>query len=548
MTDVKLEHFRRAIVDVREHGDNDTLPFDIDTRFIADAEEDIAKLAFRFSQEVEKGTKKGARNAIDALPIFAERLLVPTGASGFRITTKIHPFWNIYFNGLGIAIAERLEPKRSDRAHSYRFASHGVSLFDRDRSWRAFRVATVDDCQVVPDTAVVVQTDISNFYEHISHHRLENSIDDLFAEASTVPTQIDRFLSKFASGRSFGLPVGGQCSRMLAELLLTSIDQSLSDARIIWRRYVDDFVLIAANQAEAYRALSILSHALADYGLALNRTKTMLLTARHYIDYVRTQLGEPDDEANKLFQIDLRFDPYSDTPETDYVELKALVESLDIRTLLEGELHKGQPDTFLVTQIGRTLRLHSPEETLRLCETLLAPSNLHSFRASWSTIMRGISSVCADDQFSSIFDSLDKLLDDIPNHSPHLLLAEASCLHYLRSIRFRRTDDRAKYVFHVYSTSLCETVRRACLDCWRLWKDRRSFTRERNRWNALKTEEQRMLWYAAGEFGDEGDKFRQQVKQSLVNAWRLGIERANAPTFATVYCEWVANGPKTTSG
>jgi hypothetical protein len=61
-------------------------------------------------------------------------------------------------------------------------------------------------------------------------------------------------------------------------------------------------------------------------------------------------------------------------------------------------------------------------------------------------------------------------------------------------------------------------------------------------------EEQRMLWYAAGEFGDEGNRFRQQVKQSLVNAWRLGIERANVPTFASLYCEWVVNGPKTTSG
>jgi hypothetical protein len=59
-------------------------------------------------------------------------------------------------------------------------------------------------------------------------------------------------------------------------------------------------------------------------------------------------------------------------------------------------------------------------------------------------------------------------------------------------------------------------------------------------------EEQRMLWYAAGEFGDEGEKFRQQVKQSLANAWRLGIERANARTFASVYCEWAANDLKTT--
>src|SRR6202008_1932067 len=147
-----LEHFRRAIDDVREHGDNDTLPFDIDTRFIADAQEKIAKLAFGFREEVEKGTRKGARNAIDALHVFSERLLVPTGSAGFRITTKIHPFWNIYFNGLGVGIAEALEPLRSHRAHSYRFSSEGEGLFNRDASWRAFREASIGDCEAFPET------------------------------------------------------------------------------------------------------------------------------------------------------------------------------------------------------------------------------------------------------------------------------------------------------------------------------------------------------------------------------------------------------------
>ena len=159
----------------------------------------------------------------------------------FEFTTKIHPFWNIYFNGLGIAIAEALEPARSSRVHSYRFVPIGDGLFDRDASWRAFREATIGDCQEQPGSAVVVQTDISSFYEHVSHHRIENLIDDLFGETSNIAVQIDRFLSKFAAGRSFGLPVGGQCSRILAELLMTSIDSSLTVGGVIWRRYVDDF-------------------------------------------------------------------------------------------------------------------------------------------------------------------------------------------------------------------------------------------------------------------------------------------------------------------
>jgi hypothetical protein len=542
MSDITLDHFKRAAADIGAHGDNDTLPFDIDNRFIAENQDSLAELAFSYCQELEAGSEKSAQKAIDSLPIFSERLLAPTGPAGFRITTKIHPFWNIYFNGLGIAIAQAHEPIRSDRAHSYRFLAQGDDLFDRAASWRAFREASIADCDAHGDGAVVVQTDISSFYEHISHHRIENCVADLFPNGSTVPTQVDRFLNRFASGRSFGLPVGGQCSRILAELLLSSIDRRLSDAKVVWRRYVDDFVLITSSQADAYRALSILSHALADYGLTLNRTKTMLLTSKHYIDYVRTQLGGSGDEASKLVEIDLHFDPYSDTAESDYGELKEVVESLNIRALLELELRKGQPDTFLVAQIGRTLKLHDPEIALQLCGTLLARTNLHAFRASWSTIMRGIASVRSNDDFSDIFDGLDQLLDDVPDHSPHLLLAEASCLHYLRTLRFRRTQRRAEYVLGVYSSTSSETVKRACIDCWRHWKDRTSFIRERNRWDSMKAEEQRMLWLAAAEFGDEGEKFRLQVRHSLSHAWRLGIERNSKPTFASVYTSWAENG------
>ena len=51
---------------------------------------------------------------------------------------------------------------------------------------------------------------------------------------------------------------------------MSSIDSRLGDEGIVWHRYVDDFTLNADSQEAAYRALAILSHALADYGLSLN--------------------------------------------------------------------------------------------------------------------------------------------------------------------------------------------------------------------------------------------------------------------------------------
>ena len=346
MSGVTLQHFKRAAVDIGAHGDNDTLPFDIDNRFIKENHDSLAIMAYDSFCELDNLSHKAAVEVINTLQIFSERLLVPTGPAGFRITTKLHPFWNIYINGIGVAIAEKHEPARTSRAHSYRYSQHGDGLFDRTQSWRFYREATLDDDHLKDQDAVVVLTDISSFYEHIYHHRLENCIEDLFPRPSTVALQITRFLSKFAgiiygsaqapdqsgrgtvttstgsrivrnassgvisgrmmmssildqtareswalpyiipkfaAGRSFGLPVGGQCARILAEVMMSPIDRMLSDASVVWHRYVDDFTIITGSQEDAYRALAVLSHALADYGLSLNRTKTTILRAKHYL-------------------------------------------------------------------------------------------------------------------------------------------------------------------------------------------------------------------------------------------------------------------------
>lgn len=135
--------------------------------------------------------------------------------------------------------------------------------------------------------------------------------------------------------------------------------------------------------------------------------------------------------------------------------------------------------------------------------------------------MRGIAAVRAEDGNSIIFNELDSMLDRVPLHSLHLLRPEANCLHYLKTIRFRRTDTRAQYIFRVYDGTTSETVKRACIECWRHWDDRPNFIRLRNQWQKLGVQEQRMLWLAAGEFGDDGRHSRNQVRMSLSQAWNL---------------------------
>ena len=540
MKEVTLEHFIRAADDIGSHGDNDMLPFDIDNRFISENKLQLANVAFKFFSSLESGGAKHAKNMLNSLNVFTERLLSPTGVSGFRISTKIHPFWNVYLNGLAISIAEKNERNRSDSAHSYRFLNEGESIFDRNKSWRAYKEATINDPALKNPDSYIVQTDISSFYEHIYHHRVENCIADLFKTNSTVATQVDRLLSKIASGRSFGLPVGGQCSRILAELLMTSIDQLLTQSGVIWHRYVDDYTLISDSQAEAYRSLSILSNALADYGLSLNRSKTTILKSQHYENFVHAQLFSNDDSASKLKEIDLHFDPYSDNPHEDYENLIETVNQLDIQNLLSLEVHKSQPDAFLVAQISRTLKLHDPNVALSLCQTLLSPMNLNSFRGSWATIIRGVGALRSDEKYENIFYRLDLLIDEIIIKSEHLLLPEANSLHFLRVLRHQKTDIRSRFVYKmVFEKTNSSTLKRACIDCMRHWKDRPSFIQIRNQWTNLSPEVQRMFWLASFKFGDDGFHFRSQVENSISNLWKLGFEKQNCASFESLYIAWV---------
>lgn len=539
MPEVEFSHFERAAADIGAHGDNDTLPFDIDTRFLSDKQVELASLAFDFYQQLQGDSVSNSPRRLGSMTVFNERLLAPAGPAGFRVATKIQPFWNLYFNGLGVAVADAFESLRDQRAHSYRFIREGgVELFNRDRSWRAFREQTAAEASASCPGTIVVQTDISGFYEHISHHHIENFVQDVFPDNGRIAAQIVALLSKFSGGRSFGLPVGGQCSRILAELFLSQVDRRMTSSGISWHRYVDDYVLIADSHADAYKALSVLSHALADYGLTLSKTKTIFLSAKHYADYVSSQLGFDDSEAGKLREIDLHFDPYSDTAITDYESLRQTVEALEIQKLLNRELEKALPDTFLVTQIGRTLRLHEPSVAIQLATTLLSAGNLHAFRASWSTIMRGVANLRSTAEFEGIFSSIDSLIDRIPIHSSHLLQAEASLLHYLRTLRFHQTEARSSFVYRIYESARSDTVRRACLDCWRQWKHRDGFTLVRNRWNELSVECQRLLWLWSHSMGDQGDGFRRQVRHNVRQGWRLGIERQNVASYASVYEGW----------
>jgi hypothetical protein len=241
---VRFDHFERAGADIGAHGDNDTIPFDIENRFVQKSQKKLAALAFEYFQALEARGPESARKAIDALNVFSERLLVPVGPTGFRVTTKIHPFWNLYFNGLGIAIAEQLEPQRSDRVHSYQTSR--TTLSNRLRyaglspvsgpeidgvSTYVFRRSDVDslDMKAVIDTPYVSPAGRKKKTERLA---------------------LDTFLSRRQAVAALNLH-----SRQLRIVVKDGWIAPLAISALHWRFKTDDVAALAEKLRTEYRSL-----------------------------------------------------------------------------------------------------------------------------------------------------------------------------------------------------------------------------------------------------------------------------------------------------
>ncbi|MCP9222911.1 RNA-directed DNA polymerase [Erythrobacter sp. LQ02-29] len=161
-------------------------------------------------------------------------------------------------------------------------------------------------------------TDISDYYQRIYFHRIENMLADCGCDRMSA-SLIKKLIQKVRAKQSFGIPVGSNASRILAEALLTDVDKLLESKGLQATRYVDDFRILATNEKEAHSILcNIAEYLMVTEGLSLNTSKTKILeiddlrkfatkrlddafTSREMLEieeYIRIEYGEDEAEDN----------------------------------------------------------------------------------------------------------------------------------------------------------------------------------------------------------------------------------------------------------
>ena len=176
-------------------------------------------------------------------------------------------------------IAELIEKNRDPigkkRVFSYRWKPSKGHLFSSKYNFTSFRSHIQEQSQK-RNVNVIAECDIANFYDRINLHRLECILSSLESIDVTYVRTIDLLLKFWANRDSYGLPVGSNASRILAEASLIEVDKYLVSQNVKFCRFVDDFRFFAPDAATAHYWLSLLVMRLNKEGLFINSNKTQL--------------------------------------------------------------------------------------------------------------------------------------------------------------------------------------------------------------------------------------------------------------------------------
>lgn len=227
-------------------------------------------------------------------------MAVPKGRHTFRSVAHLSLSDTLKYTALAFSLGKTIESARLSKStvFSNRFNARTFSL--NRKGYDLFRQKS----KYLSESGkynVKVVTDISNFYDRLNLHKLQNILLEIGCEPVTV-SKLNDILLRWSQQQSYGLPVGTDASRLLAEAMLINADRELSKHRIKFVRYVDDYRVFCKSPEQAYEAMQVLDAALRAEGLFLNSGKTRLIDLEHDNEEEPQEIEhfEPIDPTEKI--------------------------------------------------------------------------------------------------------------------------------------------------------------------------------------------------------------------------------------------------------
>jgi len=507
LMDIKVA-FEAAVTNIARYGDTDVFPSPFENHVLFDRPTEVVDLLQQIHSNLDEWLNHHPPDNIDTLQ--------PVGYTGYRWVTEIQYIWNAYFLALTIPVAAAAEQKRlpeSERSvFSYRFGFDPTTgkLF-KDSTWLDYKRRALELSKRFGYSLV---TDVSDFYPRIYHHRLENELKRLDLQ-NDLPFRIMKLLTHFSKTVSYGLPVGGPASRILAEIALHPVDLHLNRAGIPFCRYTDDFHLFARSKEEAYYALAFLSDKLFNEGLSLQKSKTRILTSKELQEasqYLEpTAAGGEISPENRLLGLSIRFDPYSPNRDEDYEVLRQAVRSIDIVKILAREISKTAVDPLVTRQAVRAIQALSPDIRDKAIATLIDPDNIQILAPAFITIMRLLRRIY-DEIGEPVSERVDDFLVGLLESRSHLLTNDLNLAYFLQVFGKQKTLRKEQLLIQTFAERASPLIRRLIILIMAHWRAYYWLSDIKKRFGILTSWERSAFIIASYYLGDEGSHWRGHFK------------------------------------
>lgn len=268
----------------------------------------------------EVKTELSTKN-IEKLPVFPPHTVPAIKSNGtYRIVHQLEPVDAIIYTAMAYEIAASVEAARLPvdwkAACSYRLQIHEGSFFSAGGGYPDFNSRTIE---LSEQFKYILATDITDFYNQIYLHRLNNAIEFADPSLKNKAKDIESFLSRINGKTSQGIPVGPAASIVMAEALMTDVDQFLHGLNFPFTRYVDD-IRIFSNETELLDSAlrNLTTYLYENHRLTLASGKTKIMEAKKFVS---EYLHNPYDlEKEKIFESLEVFNPYTGEVEEHEVD------------------------------------------------------------------------------------------------------------------------------------------------------------------------------------------------------------------------------------
>jgi reverse transcriptase-like protein len=216
-------------------------------------------------------------------------VLVPKPGGGERKLTVLHPIDDAAYRRVVSRLSGMLERVLGAQVLAHRVAS--VAPF-RLRAWKAERAAFERRRRALGERAnVVVKADVRDCYPSIRPEVAEAAFVRI-GSGRTDAEALRRMLERFGDAGIRGLPVGPVASAVVANAVLTAVDDAVRASSAPHVRWVDDVWAASRDERHAAEIIDRIREALDAIGLSVHPGKTTVVDKAASLSLASSSLDE----------------------------------------------------------------------------------------------------------------------------------------------------------------------------------------------------------------------------------------------------------------